>query len=183
MAIAIYARQSVEKENSISCDTQIEHCKAKLNPNERTEKIIVFKDEGFTGANTNREGFQKMIRMVEQNKISKILVYKLDRISRSIVDYSNMMKTFKEHSVSQEFKEKIQNLQEKVEKHNKKVYNYALKVMLQKKGITKVRQEITLSQWWYVSEEKFGVDNDEKAIIYADDARPYGSIRTEVWPC
>ncbi len=99
MAIAIYARQSVEKENSISCDTQIEHCKAKLNPNERTEKIIVFKDEGFTGANTNREGFQKMIRMVEQNKISKILVYKLDRISRSIVDYSNMMKTFKEHSV------------------------------------------------------------------------------------
>lgn len=76
------------------------------------------------------------------------------------------IKTFKEHSVSQEFKEKIQNLQEKVEKHNKKVYNYALKVMLQKKGITKVRQEITLSQWWYVSEEKFGVDNDEKAIIY-----------------
>ncbi len=38
--------------------------------------------------------------------------------------------------------------------------------MLQKKGITKIRQEITLSQWWYVSEEKFGVDNDEKAIIY-----------------
>ena len=34
--------------------------------------------------------------MVEQNKISKILVYKLDRISRSIVDYSNMMKTFKD---------------------------------------------------------------------------------------
>lgn len=76
------------------------------------------------------------------------------------------IKTFKEHSVSQELKEKIQNLQEKVEKHNKKVYNYALKTMLQKKGITKVRQEITLSQWWYVSEEKFGVDNDEKAIIY-----------------
>lgn len=99
MAIAVYARQSIEKENSISCETQIEHCKAKLNPNERKEKIIIFKDEGFTGANTNRDGFQKMIRMVEQDKISKILVYKLDRISRSIVDYSNMMKTFKNHSV------------------------------------------------------------------------------------
>lgn len=76
------------------------------------------------------------------------------------------IKTFKEHSVSQEFKEKVQNLEEKVEKHNKEVYNYALKAMLEEKGVSKLRQEITLSQWWYVSEEKFGVDNDKKAIVY-----------------
>lgn len=75
-------------------------------------------------------------------------------------------KTYKKYSISQELKEKVQNLQEKVEKHNKEVYNYALKAMLDEKGVRKLRQEITLSQWWYVSEEKFGVDNDEKAIIY-----------------
>ena len=100
MAIAIYVRQSVEKENSISCETQVEHCKEKLNPSERKEKIIIFKDEGFTGANTNRDAFQKMMRMVEQDRISKIVVYKLDRISRSIIDYSKMLKIFKKHSVS-----------------------------------------------------------------------------------
>ena len=100
MAIAIYVRQSVEKENSISCETQVEHCKEKLNPSERKEKIIIFKDEGFTGANTNRDAFQKMMRMVEQDRISKIVVYKLDRISRSIIDYSKMLKIFKDHSVS-----------------------------------------------------------------------------------
>lgn len=100
MAIAIYVRQSIEKDNSISCQTQIEHCKAKLTPKDKNEKIIVFKDEGFTGANTNRDDFQKMMRKVEQGKISKIIVYKLDRISRSLMDYSKMLKIFKEHAVS-----------------------------------------------------------------------------------
>ena len=35
MAIALYARKSVERENSISCETQLEYCKAMLKPEER----------------------------------------------------------------------------------------------------------------------------------------------------
>ena len=35
--IAIYARQSVERENSVSIETQIDFCKAMLKPNERNE--------------------------------------------------------------------------------------------------------------------------------------------------
>ena len=93
MAIAIYARQSVEKEGSISCDTQIEYCKASLKPDERKEKIVVFVDEGFTGANTNRCDFQKMMRQVERGYISKIYVYKLDRISRSLSDFTGILDT------------------------------------------------------------------------------------------
>lgn len=100
MAIAIYARQSVEKDNSKSLETQIKHCKAKLTPKDRKEDILIFKDEGFTGANTNRDGFQKMMRKVEQGKISKIVVYKLDRISRSLIDYYKMLQIFKTYSVS-----------------------------------------------------------------------------------
>ena len=68
MAIAIYARQSVERENSISCETQIEYCKSCLKPDERKEKILEFIDEGFTGANTNRVDFQKMMRQIERGK-------------------------------------------------------------------------------------------------------------------
>lgn len=91
MAIAIYARQSIEKENSISCETQIEYCKACLRPDERSEKLLTFIDEGFTGANTNRDAFQKMMRQVERGSISKIYVYKLDRISRSLSDFTYIL--------------------------------------------------------------------------------------------
>ena len=97
MAIAIYARQSVEKENSISCETQIEYCKSCLKPDERKEKILEFIDEGFTGANTNRVDFQKMMRQIERGKISKIYVYKLDRISRSLSDFTDILDTLDEY--------------------------------------------------------------------------------------
>ena len=99
MAIALYARKSIEKENSISCETQLEYCRAMLKPDERNEKIITFVDNGFSGGNTDREGFQKMMRKVEQGKISKVLVYRLDRISRSLVDFTKMLETFKSFGV------------------------------------------------------------------------------------
>ena len=55
MAIALYARKSIEKENSISCETQLEYCKATLKPDEKNEKILTFVDNGFSGGNTERE--------------------------------------------------------------------------------------------------------------------------------
>ena len=47
MTVAIYARKSVERENSISCETQLEYCKMMIRPDERGEKIITFVDNGF----------------------------------------------------------------------------------------------------------------------------------------
>lgn len=99
MAIAIYARQSNEKDNSMSCKTQIEHCEACIKPDERKEKIITFIDEGYSGANTNRDGFQKMMRQVERGNISKILIYRLDRISRSLVDFCDILEVLEKHEV------------------------------------------------------------------------------------
>jgi site-specific DNA recombinase len=99
MAIALYARKSVEKENSISCDTQIEYCKAMIKPDERQEKVLTFVDNGFSGGNVNREGFQNMMRKIEQGKITKVLVYRLDRISRSLADFVGILNTFKEYGV------------------------------------------------------------------------------------
>jgi hypothetical protein len=64
MAIAIYARKSVERENSISCETQIEYCKATIKPDERNEKVLTFVDNGFSGGNIDRDGFQKMMKAV-----------------------------------------------------------------------------------------------------------------------
>ena len=99
MSIALYARKSIERENSISCETQLEYCKSMIKPDEQTEKIVTFVDNGFSGGNVDRDGFQKMMRQVERGKISKIIVYRLDRISRSLSDFVNILNTLKKYNV------------------------------------------------------------------------------------
>lgn len=99
MAIALYARKSIERENSVSCDTQLEYCRASIRIDERNEKTLTFVDNGFSGGNVNRDGFQSMMRKIEQGKISKVIVYRLDRISRSLSDFVNILATFKKYGV------------------------------------------------------------------------------------
>ena len=47
---------------------------------EREEKVVIFIDNGFSGGNVNRDGFQKMMRLVRQGNVSKVMVYKLNPI-------------------------------------------------------------------------------------------------------
>lgn len=97
--IAIYARQSVDKKDSISIETQIETCKNKLSAPDTydTEEVKVFSDKGFSGKNTERPKFKEMMDTVREGGISKIIVYKLDRISRSLIDFLNMREEFKKY--------------------------------------------------------------------------------------
>ena len=66
---AAYARQSVEKKNSISIEGQIEFCELTAG-----EKLTVYKDRGYSGKNTDRPGFQKLLKDIENNKIEKLYV-------------------------------------------------------------------------------------------------------------
>lgn len=70
-----------------------------IKPDERTQRIVTFIDNGCSGANIERDGFLKMMRQVERGKISKIIVYRLDRISRSLSDFVNILNTLKEYNV------------------------------------------------------------------------------------
>ena len=99
MAIALYARKSVERENSISCETQLEYCKAMLKPEERKENFLPFVDNGYSGGNLERDGYKEMMRQVERGKITKIIVYRLDRISRSLSDFVSILDTLKKYGV------------------------------------------------------------------------------------
>ena len=99
LAIAIYSRKSIERENSISCETQVEYCKSMIKPDERGEKVVTFIDNGYSGGNVNRDGFQKMMRQIERGKISKVIVYRLDRISRSLSDFVKILETLKQYNV------------------------------------------------------------------------------------
>lgn len=89
----------MERENSISCETQLEYCRAVIKPDERDEKVIIFVDNGFSGGNVDRDGFQNMMRLVRRGEVSKVIVYKLDRISRSLTDFVNILQEFKAHKV------------------------------------------------------------------------------------
>ncbi len=94
---ALYARQSVDKQDSISIESQIEFCKYELRGQEQDYQTYI--DKGFSGKNTNRPAFENMMKDIKQGKIEKVVVYKLDRISRSIVDFSMMMEIFKKFNV------------------------------------------------------------------------------------
>jgi DNA invertase Pin-like site-specific DNA recombinase len=92
---AIYARQSVEKIDSISIESQIEMCKKECG----IEATKVYSDKGFSGKNTNRPKFEQLMQDVKNGLINKVIVYRLDRFSRSIADFGQAWAVFQEHSV------------------------------------------------------------------------------------
>lgn len=94
---AIYCRQSVEKEDSISIEQQTERCKALLLPE---QEYYVYCDKGYTGANINRPGFEQMMYDIRSGNVEKVICYKVDRLSRSLVDFMNVWEEFKAHNVS-----------------------------------------------------------------------------------
>ena len=100
MAIALYARKSIERENSISCTTQLDYCRSMIRPDERGEKIYEFVDNGFSGGNLDRDGFKEMMSLIERGQITKVIVYRLDRISRSLSDFVSIMEQFKKFNVA-----------------------------------------------------------------------------------
>ena len=98
--IAIYCRKSVEKENSISVENQLEFCKAHFLRLHDDCEFFEFKDDGYTGANTNRPAFTRMMTLARAKQFDVIASYKLDRIARSTVDYLNIFEELKSLDIS-----------------------------------------------------------------------------------
>ena len=55
------------------------------------DNVSVFEDEGYSGKNLERPQFKEMMRQHTQNPFDAIMVYRLDRISRSVADFSSFM--------------------------------------------------------------------------------------------
>lgn len=92
---AIYGRQSVDREDSISIESQIEYCQYET----RGGAYKVFQDKGYSGKNTDRPQFQEMLSAIRRGEVKRVICYKLDRISRSILDFATMMAEFQEYGV------------------------------------------------------------------------------------
>lgn len=92
---ALYVRQSVDRPDSISTTSQLEFCRYELRGGEAREYI----DKGYSGKNTDRPDFQRLIQDIKKGEIKRVIVYKLDRISRSILDFATMMELFQQYNV------------------------------------------------------------------------------------
>lgn len=87
MSVGLYIRVSTQEQakEGYSIGEQEErlknYCKAML-----WDIYKIYVDPGYSGGDTDRPGLQDMIKDVEEGKLDKVVVYKLDRLSRSQLD-------------------------------------------------------------------------------------------------
>ena len=93
-SIAIYSRKSKFTGKGESIGNQIELCKEYIRAHygdDAFDHLVVYEDEGFSGGNLNRPDFKKMMAAAKERKFKAIIVYRLDRISRNISDFSSLI--------------------------------------------------------------------------------------------
>src|SRR5580658_10048816 len=59
-----------------------------------------YDDGGYTGANLERPALRKLLVDIEAGRVDAVLVYKVDRLSRSLLDFARLMEIFERHKVS-----------------------------------------------------------------------------------
>lgn len=91
---AIYSRKSKYTGKGESIENQIEMCKQYIKLHfgkDALNRIVIYEDIGFSGGNLNRPDFRRMMLNAKTGKIESIIVYRLDRISRNISDFSGLI--------------------------------------------------------------------------------------------
>lgn len=99
---AIYSRKSKFTGKGESIENQIELCKQYLNTKFEgvsEDEMLIFEDEGYSGKNTNRPEFQKMLKAIRNNEVKIVACYKMDRISRNLADFMEMYNEFSDYNV------------------------------------------------------------------------------------
>ncbi|MCO6436929.1 MAG: recombinase family protein [Phycisphaerae bacterium] len=103
---AIYTRKSTEEglqQDFNSLDAQRESAEAYI-ASQRAEGWVClpdrYDDGGFTGGNMERPALQRLLADIEVGKIDCVVVYKVDRLSRSLLDFARIMETFDRHGAS-----------------------------------------------------------------------------------
>ena len=108
---AVYSRKSRFTGKGESIENQIERCRRYINlnyPNASEKNIFIYEDEGFSGGNTDRPQFKKMMDDASEKKFNVLICYRLDRISRNIGDFAKLIDRLGELGISFEsIKEKF----------------------------------------------------------------------------
>ena len=106
MRCAIYTRKSTEEgleQEFNTLDAQREAGEAFIRSQQQEGWECLpdrYDDGGFTGGNMDRPALRRLMADIESGKVSCVVVYKVDRLSRSLLDFARMMETFERHNVS-----------------------------------------------------------------------------------
>ena len=103
---ACYTRKSVEDatldRDFNSLTSQREACENYINSQKSKGWVCLpehYDDGGFSGGNMNRPAMTRLKADIEAGKIDMVICYKIDRLSRSIIDFAELQKFFEEHNV------------------------------------------------------------------------------------
>ncbi|WP_235951972.1 recombinase family protein [Crateriforma spongiae] len=103
---AIYTRKSTEEgldQEFNSLDAQRDAAEAFIT-SQRSEGWAClderYDDGGFSGGNLERPAMKRLMADIEAGRIDCVVVYKVDRLSRSLLDFSRVMETFERHNVA-----------------------------------------------------------------------------------
>jgi DNA invertase Pin-like site-specific DNA recombinase len=106
VACAIYTRKSSEEgleQDFNSLDAQREACAAYILSQKSQGWVAVpnsYDDGGISGGTLDRPGVQQLISDIRERKVQVIVVYKVDRLTRSLTDFAKLVELFDKHSVS-----------------------------------------------------------------------------------
>jgi len=101
---AIYTRPcSASSDQTLSsCDVRFELCHAFLRARRGAGWRWIrerLDDVGETGADTSRRAFLRLMQLVDAGEVDKVMVFRLDRLARSLLDCLNILKAFRQASV------------------------------------------------------------------------------------
>ncbi len=103
---AIYTRVSTTeglKQEFTSLDNQRESAESYIQ-SQKTEGWVAlaerYDDPGYTGANTERPALQKLMADIRKGGINCVVIYKVDRLSRSLLDFTQLLEFFEQNNVT-----------------------------------------------------------------------------------
>jgi site-specific DNA recombinase len=103
---AIYTRKSTEEglqQEFNSLDAQREAGEAYIKSQQHEGWVCLptkYDDGGYTGANMDRPALRQLIADIEAGKVDCVVVYKVDRLSRSLLDFARIMEAFDRHKIA-----------------------------------------------------------------------------------
>lgn len=103
---AVYTRKSHEEgleQEFNSLDAQREACEAYVKSQMHEGWVLIkkeYNDGGFSGGNMERPAFKELLKDIENGEIDIVVVYKVDRLTRSLMDFSKIIEIFDKHSTS-----------------------------------------------------------------------------------
>src|ERR1700761_8306038 len=103
---AIYTRKSTDQgleQDFNSLDAQYEASQAYIRSQAHAGWTLLrakYDDGGFSGGDSDRPALQRLLADVQAGKIDVIVVYKVDRLTRSLADFAKLVELFDKHNVS-----------------------------------------------------------------------------------